>query len=82
MEADKSVTKFVVFVNGRPSEFRDSLEEAKELLRKQQGAGEVREVADAELLCPGCNRNRLLFVDHRDWGGHMTCPECGKVWMS
>ena len=81
MSAEESPTKFVVFLNDKPYryDFHDSREEAEELL-PQQSKCEVREVAAGELLCPGCLKNKLLFV-HQVVGGWMGCPECGKVGM-
>ena len=82
MLAPLNPTKFVVFVDGVPGEFRDSQEEAEELLRQRKLGGDVKEVADGEFLCPGCYENKLVYVYHARGGGHMGCPQCGKVWMS
>lgn len=53
------------------------------LLCQEQLEGEVREVTDGELDCPGCDRNKLVCQYHAGKnGGHMTCRECGRVSMS
>ena len=80
MSKQESPTKFVVFVNDLPYEFRDSREEAENILRQKQLEGEVREVTDGELLCPGCCRNKLVYQYHAgENGGHMTCRKCGRI---
>lgn len=53
------------------------------LLCQELLEGEVREVTDGELDCPGCDRNKLVCQYHAGKnGGHMTCQECGRVSMS
>lgn len=83
MSTEESPDKFVVFVNGHPREFRDSREDADELLRRyKQAKGDVKEakeIADHELTCPGCHKKKLVFAHYAGGGGWMSCPKCGRV---